>query len=120
MYYFFMIKNVALIGVGYWGPNLLRNLNALPACNLKTVCDTSSDRCNFVTSHYPKVTVTSDVNDVINDDDIDAIVIATPVKSHFELAIKSLNAGKHILVEKPMATTLDEIHEIESIARSKD
>ncbi len=114
-----MSINVALIGVGYWGPNLLRNLNALPNCNLKTVCDMSKERCDFVSNNYPNVVVTSNVNDIINDDDIDAVVIATPVKTHFKLSTQCLNAGKHILVEKPMATTIEEINMIESLAKTK-
>ena len=114
-----MSINVALIGVGYWGPNLLRNLNALSHCNLKIVCDMSEDRCQFVSSNYPNVTVTSNVEDIVNDKDITAVVIATPVKTHFDLAIQCLTAGKHVLVEKPMATTIDEINAIESLATTK-
>ncbi|MEK9727555.1 MAG: Gfo/Idh/MocA family oxidoreductase [Candidatus Margulisiibacteriota bacterium] len=113
-----MSINVGLIGVGYWGPNLLRNLYALPNCRLKTVCDMSQDRCEFVSKNYPNVHVTSNVNEILNDTDITAVVIATPVKTHFDLSIKCLNAGKHILVEKPMATTIDEIEKIESLAKS--
>ena len=111
--------NIAQIGVGYWGPNLLRNLVGNPNCIVSKVCDLSRERRNFVKSLYPSVSVTDQIDDVINDKDIDAIVIATPVFTHYDLAIKCLNAGKHILVEKPMASTSKEVETIKNLADSK-
>ena len=111
---------VAQIGVGYWGPNLLRNLVANMRCHVKLAVDLSADRRDFVQSLYPDINVSDDVERVFSDPDIDAVVIATPVKSHFDLSIKALEAGKHILVEKPMGTTVDEVKEIGRLADEKN
>lgn len=111
--------NIAQIGVGYWGPNLLRNLVANGDVNLKTVVDLSSERRQFVESHYPGVQTTNNVGDIVNDTDIDAVVVSTPVETHYDLAIQALNAGKHILVEKPMATTSNEVEAIDQLAKEK-
>jgi predicted dehydrogenase len=106
----------AQIGVGYWGPNLLRNLVMNKKCRVKTVVDLSEERRSFVQGLYPAIHVTDDINQVLADPEIDAVVVATPVKSHFALSMKALGAGKHILVEKPMATTVAEIDEIGRLA----
>lgn len=111
--------NIAQIGIGYWGPNLLRNLMTNKRCNVTRVVDLSADRRDYVNGLYPAVKTSDDVMDVINDPEIDAVVIATPVKSHFELAMAALKAGKHILVEKPMATSSAEIEEMEKVATEK-
>ena len=113
-----MIK-IAQIGVGYWGPNLLRNLVANKDCDVRGVADLSPERLGFVNSLYPAVKTTNDSEEIINDKDIEAVIIATPVATHFDLAIKALNAGKHILVEKPMARTTEEVEEIGRIAKEK-
>ena len=112
--------NIAQIGVGYWGPNLLRNLDANSQCTVKAVVDLSEERRNFVYNHYPNIQTTDDIEAIINDSDIDGIVIATPVSTHFDLAMKSLQAGKHILVEKPMAKTVNEVNEIGTLANEKN
>jgi len=111
---------IAQIGVGYWGPNLLRNLIMNKNCRVKAAVDLSKERQSYVQGLYPTVQVTDDINQVLNDKEIDAIVIATPVKTHFNLAIKALNTGKHILVEKPMATKVEEIEMIGKIASEKN
>ena len=113
-----MIK-VAQIGVGYWGPNLLRNLVANKDCEVVRVVDMSEERRAFVLSLYPSVAVTSKVEDIWQDDSIDAVVIATPAGTHFSLVMQALNAGKHVLVEKPMATTVGEIEQIGTVANGK-
>ena len=107
------------IGVGYWGPNLLRNLISSKKCSVKTVVDLSPERQNYVRGLYPALQVTDDVNAVFGDPAIDAVVIATPVMTHFELAMKALEAGKHILVEKPMATSVAHVDEIGKLADKK-
>jgi len=112
--------NIAQIGNGYWGPNLLRNLIANNDCNVKTVVDLAQERCNFVKSIYPAVAVTDDVHQVFNDPSIDAVVIATPVATHFDLAIKALEAGKHVLVEKPMARSVAEVEQIGVLTKQKN
>jgi len=111
--------NIAQIGVGYWGPNLLRNLIANKDCNVKTVADLSENRRDFVKSLYPSVNVTGQVDEVIGNPKIEAVVLATPVFTHFDLAIKCLEAGKHILVEKPMASTSKEVEKIKTLADTK-
>ena len=112
--------NIAQIGVGYWGPNLLRNLVASKSCRVKTVVDLSKERRDYVKSLYPAIQVTDDVNQVFQDSEIKGIVIATPVKSHFDLSVKALEAGKHILVEKPLATSVTEVERIGEIAKKKN
>jgi len=110
------IITFAQIGCGYWGPNLLRNIISNKKCKLKTVVDLELSRLDFVKGLYPSVNVTNDIQQVFNDTDIDAIVIATPVAAHFDLAIESLKAKKHILVEKPLAKTISEVEQIGELA----
>jgi len=114
-----MIK-IAQIGVGYWGPNLLRNLVNNPSITVTKVCELDQGRREYVSSLYPAIEVVDDVSKIIEDDTIDAVVIATPVHTHFELAVKCLESGKHILVEKPMAHTLEEVSAIGEIADQKN
>jgi predicted dehydrogenase len=112
--------NIAQIGVGYWGPNLLRNLVASKSCRVKTVVDLSKERRDYVKGLYPAVRVSDDVEQVMEDPEIEAVVIATPVASHFDLAIKGLEAGKHILVEKPLATSVAQVEQIGKRASQKN
>ena len=111
--------NIAQIGVGYWGPNLLRNLTANENCSVKVVVDLSEKRRRFVKGIYPSVNVTDKIEFVLNDPDISAVVIATPVTSHFAFTMKALAAGKHVLVEKPMATSVEEVEQIGNLAKEK-
>ncbi len=106
----------AQIGIGYWGPNLLRNLVANEECLVKTVVDLNKERRDYVDSLYPSIIVSNQIEDIIDDSEIEAVVIATPVATHFDLAMKCINSGKHILVEKPMAMTAKEVREIKKIA----
>jgi len=110
---------VAQIGVGYWGPNLLRNLISNKDSIVSKVVDISSQRRKFVQKLFPAVLVSDDIDSIINDKEIDAVIIATPVATHYDLAMKCLNSGKHILVEKPMATKVDEIKKIGIVANEK-
>ena len=114
-----MIK-IAQIGCGYWGPNLLRSLVANSDCDVKWVVETSEDRQNYVSSLYPGLKITNEANDAIHDNDIQAIVIATPAESHYRLTIDALKAGKHVLVEKPMAMKVEEVEEIGALAEEKN
>ena len=108
--------NVAQIGIGYWGPNLLRNLFSNKNCSIKTVVDLSSSRREYVRSYYPGIDVNNDVKSVFNDDEIQAVVIATPAATHFDLVMEALKAGKHVLVEKPMAMNVKEVEQIEKLS----
>jgi predicted dehydrogenase len=107
----------AQIGVGYWGPNLLRNLIGTPRCKVKMVADISEERRNFVSNLYPGIKVTPDIESVFTDSTIHAVVISTPVATHFDLVCRALKSGKHVLVEKPMAQSVEEIDEIERLAK---
>ena len=110
--------NVGVVGCGYWGPNLIRNFASLPECNLRSVCDMSDDRLAHMKRLYPKVRTEKDF-DVFLSGDVDAVAIATPVSFHHALAKKSLLAGKHTFIEKPMAATAAECEELVQIASEK-
>jgi predicted dehydrogenase len=111
---------VGVIGYGYWGPNLVRNFSDLADARVTLVADRRPERLEQVERRYPGVRVTTDAADLIADPAVDAVVIATPVALHFELASAALRAGKHVLVEKPMASTSDEASRlIDEAARRK-
>ena len=112
--------NIAQIGVGYWGPNLLRNLVANKSVNVKKVVDLSSERRDYVRGLYPAVSVTNKTEEIFSDPEIQAVVIATPVSTHFELAMQAIEACKHVLVEKPMATSEEEVEKIGARAGKKN
>jgi predicted dehydrogenase len=111
--------NVAQIGVGYWGPNLLRNLVSNRDCSVKLVVDIAKERRDYVKSLYPNIRVSEYVQDIEDDPTIEAVIIATPLKTHYDLTIRMLKAGKHVLVEKPLASNLSEVEEIEGFQRNK-
>jgi predicted dehydrogenase len=97
-----------IIGFGYWGTNLVRNFANLPGVDLKTVVDKRIEREKFLATLCQSAVFSTDPDDIINDPEIDAVVIATPVFTHFDLAFRSLKKGKHVLVEKPMASNMSE------------
>jgi predicted dehydrogenase len=99
---------VGVIGYGYWGPNLVRNFAERPDAQVVVAADRRPERLALVQRRYPGIRVTADPADLIADPAVDAVVIATPVALHFELALAALRAGKHVLVEKPMASTSEE------------
>lgn len=111
---------IAQIGIGYWGPNLLRNLVASKRCRVPVVVDISDERRDYVRGLYPGIKVSDDVNEIFEDNGVDAVIIATPVATHFDFAVKALKAGKHILVEKPLATSVREVEHIGELAREKN
>src|SRR5687768_13313626 len=94
---------VGVVGYGYWGPNLVRNFGMTPGARMVAVSDLSPNRLASVQTLYPAVKTTPVYEDLLSDPEIDAIAIATPVSSHFRLAMQALEAGKHVLVEKPLA-----------------
>ncbi|HXB15888.1 MAG TPA: Gfo/Idh/MocA family oxidoreductase [Solirubrobacteraceae bacterium] len=96
---------VAVVGLGYWGPNLARNLAAIPGCELVWLCDASEQARERVAPAFPDARLTADLEGVLADETLDAVVLATPVPSHAELAVAVLEAGKHCFVEKPLATS---------------
>jgi predicted dehydrogenase len=99
---------VGVIGYGYWGPNLVRNFAETPGARVGYVTDLRQDRLAQVTARYPATKVSTDYRDVLKDPAIDAVVIATPVSSHYELGMAALRAGKHVLIEKPIASSADQ------------
>src|SRR5262245_13607204 len=99
---------IGVIGYGYWGPNLVRNFYATPGCTLAAVSDLREERLEAVRSRFPTVKTTTDYRQLLADDSLNAIAVATPVSSHFPLAMEALEAGKHVFVEKPMTTTAEE------------
>ena len=113
------IVKIAQIGCGYWGPNLLRNLVANKECQVKTLVDLEQQRRDFVKNQYPSVDVTDNVQHVFSDSSIDAVVIATPAATHFDLTIEALESGMHVLAEKPMAMKIEEVEEIDALAQKK-
>ena len=96
---------VGVVGLGYWGPNLARNFAALPDCELAWLCDASPEARERLASSFPAARATGELDDLLNDPELDAVVLATPVPTHAELAIRVAEAGKHCFVEKPLATT---------------
>ncbi|MDQ6861097.1 MAG: Gfo/Idh/MocA family oxidoreductase [Verrucomicrobiota bacterium] len=111
--------SLGVIGCGYWGPNLLRNFKTLPNCRVKAVCDVSEARLKHMHGLYPDVEGMTDYEHFLNGVDLDAVVVATPVKHHHLLAKASLLAGKHTLIEKPMAASSAECEELIEIAEEK-
>ncbi|MCO6431175.1 MAG: Gfo/Idh/MocA family oxidoreductase [Deltaproteobacteria bacterium] len=111
--------SIGQLGVGYWGPNLLRNLNSDPSFRVVAACDLSAERRSYVERHFPDIAVESDAEALISNPAIEALVIATPAGTHFELARRALQSGKHVLVEKPMASTSAEVQELGRLAESK-
>ena len=107
---------LAQIGCGYWGPNLLRNFSVLPGCTVKYVVDSSAERRGFVEANFPRSRAIESHQTALSDPSVDGIVIATPAASHFSLARQVLEAGKHVFVEKPLATKVAEVDELSKCA----
>jgi predicted dehydrogenase len=99
---------VGVIGCGYWGPNLVRNFYDTPGCRVVAMSDLSAERLAKLQARYPTIETTTDYHDLLRDRRIDAVVIATPVSTHYELALDALRADKHVLIEKPMTADVDE------------
>lgn len=111
---------IGVIGYGYWGPNLVRNFAGSPGCRVAMVADFDISRLSSCAQLNPGIETTTNHRDLINDPEIDAVAIATPAHSHFELALEALRAGKHVLVEKPLAQTSDQVCRlIDEAARRK-
>ena len=113
-----MIK-IGVIGYGYWGPNLARNFNITDGCIVHAVADGRTDRLAHVQKNFPAIKCFSGADDIIGNAAIDAVVIATPVHTHFDLAKKALSNGKHVLLEKPMTSTVTESLELINLAEKK-
>jgi predicted dehydrogenase len=109
----------AVVGLGYWGPNLIRNLNELEAAELRWICDLDQSRLDTFGRRYPSVSSTRDFADLLADPQLEAIAIATPVSTHYPLALAVLEAGKHVFVEKPLAASLAEAKTLATVAEER-
>ena len=114
-----MLK-LGVIGYGYWGPNIVRNFSLQPDCQVSAICDKNPRAAAQVLRRHPSVRVSADPDDVITSSEIDAVAIVTPVSSHYELAKKALQNGKHVFVEKPLTATVRQAEDLVELADRKN
>jgi predicted dehydrogenase len=113
------MPNVAILGLGYWGPNLVRNFHAVAGEALRVCCDLDPARLQAIARAYPSVRTTRDAAEVFASPEIDAVAIATPVATHYPLAKAALEAGKHVLLEKPLTSSVAQAEELVALAAAK-
>lgn len=111
--------NIAVVGCGYWGPNLIRNFASLSECKVKKICDVDVRRLAHLKALYPLAETSTEYDQIAEDPDIDAVVIATPVRFHYAMAQKSLKNNKHTFIEKPMASSVAQCRELIEIAAQR-
>ena len=111
---------IGVIGCGYWGPNLLRNFAENEAAQLRWICDTDETRLAAMGRRYPGARTTTDCGELISDRELDAVAVVTPVATHFQIAKDALLAGKHVLVEKPLTSTVREAEELIELAEKNE
>src|SRR5581483_2559925 len=111
--------SVAVVGLGYWGPNIVRNLQELPEAEVVAVCDMRESALAKTAQRYPSVKQLRSFAQVLEDDSIEAVAIATPVSTHYELASAALRAGKHVFVEKPLAGSAEQALELIDLATER-
>ncbi|NND35270.1 MAG: Gfo/Idh/MocA family oxidoreductase, partial [Saprospiraceae bacterium] len=114
------MMKLAVVGFGYWGPNLVRNFVNTPGCQVKYVVDQEVKQHRRINRLYPNVVTTTHYSDVLEDAEIDAVIIATPVYTHYDLAKKALLNQKHVLLEKPMTSSVSEAEELIQLAADKN
>ncbi len=114
-----MLK-LGVIGYGYWGPNIVRNFASQPDCRVVAICDKSPEAVARALSRYPGVSAVSDADEITASSEIDAVAIVTPVSTHYELAKKALENGKHVFVEKPFTATSAQAEELIELAERKN
>jgi predicted dehydrogenase len=112
--------SVGVVGLGYWGPNLVRAFDELPEAELRWLCDLNEETRLQLGARYPEARLTGSLDDLLNDETLDAVVIATPVATHYEVARKALEAEKHVFVEKPIATSSVEAEKLARLADRRD
>jgi predicted dehydrogenase len=112
--------NIGIIGYGYWGPNLVRNFSGIAQAQVRVVADFDEQRLGLVRTRYPAIEVTTDYETLLSNPTIDAVAIATPVASHFDLALQCLRAGKHVFVEKPLTETAEQAEQLIEEAQKRD
>jgi predicted dehydrogenase/protoporphyrinogen oxidase len=111
---------VGVVGVGYWGPNLVRNLAESPIFDIAYVCDTRPEALDAIARRYPGIACTTRYEELLRDGDLDAVAIATPVASHYALAMSALEAGKHAFVEKPLAASAEQVVELTRLGETNE
>jgi predicted dehydrogenase len=114
------LVRIGVIGYGYWGPNLVRNCFEAKGAQVGCVSDLREDRLAAVASRYPTIRTSRDCHELIDDPTIDAVAIATPVSTHYELALRALQQGKHVLVEKPLASDTDQVQHLMEVAHKRN
>ena len=114
-----MTINIGVIGCGYWGPNLLRNFVDHEAAQLRWICDVDTARLNEMGRRYPMAQTSADYRMLLNDPELHAVAVVTPVATHFSIAQEFLKAGKHVLVEKPLTATVAEAEQLVALAESQ-
>ena len=110
---------VALVGYGYWGPNLLRNYMDLPEAQVAWVCDRRPEALGKAQARFPAIAATTDLEVVFNDASVDAVLVATPISTHHPIAKAALEAGKHVFIEKPMTADTAQAHELVDLATER-
>ena len=110
---------IGVVGYGYWGPNLVRNFADIDRCRVAAVCDLDEARLAHASRRYPGISATTDARALIANPAVDAVVIAAPVSAHFDLARAALEAGKHVLVEKPLTSTAEQAERLIEIAAAR-
>ena len=110
---------IGVVGLGYWGPNLVRNLLDLAGADIVWVCDSNEARLKAVAHRYPAIEATRSLEDLLNDTSLEAIAIATPVSTHYSLAAKTLDAGKHVFIEKPLADSSEKARKLIELATAR-
>jgi len=110
---------VGVIGCGYWGPNLIRNFNENRHTSVAAICDLNASRLNMMQVKYPQARTSTDYRSVLRDDNINAVAVSTPVFSHYKIAKEALEAGKHILVEKPLTAKVRDAEKLVELAYKK-
>jgi predicted dehydrogenase len=113
------VLKVGIVGLGYWGPNLTRNFSSLPGSEVAALCDIDQERLRVISAKYPGVPTFNSVEEMLAAAEIDAVVVATPLRQHYAIVRAALFAGKHTLVEKPLASSVKECVELTKIAESR-
>ncbi len=113
------MAGIAIIGYGYWGPNLVRNFSAVAGSKVEWVVDLRTERLEVIKKQYPNIRTTANINDALNDPAVNAVVIATPVQYHYPMAKLALEHGKHVLIEKPMTQSSAEAGELIELSKQK-
>jgi predicted dehydrogenase len=111
--------NIGVVGCGYWGPNLIRNFRNQPNCKVRAMCDVSADRLKHMRGLYPDVEGVTEYDRMLNGCGLDAVVVATAVQHHYPMAKAALELGKHVFIEKPMASSVAQCEELVELARAQ-